>query len=192
MNTARNDEKVKALWLGICHRNDAAAYEALFYLLNAPLIKFSMQYVNSRPIAEDIVIDVFLKCWLKRADLGTVSNPKTYLYVAVRNMSLNHVKKYSTTLFVGLDHTDRFELIDVADPQVLLEKKELIKRLDDTIDSLPQQCKLVFKLIKNDGLKYLEVAELLEISPKTVQNHLFTAIAKLNNKLKDCLQYFKA
>lgn len=189
---AKNDDKVTILWLGMCHLNDMAAYEALFHLLNAPLIKFSMQYVNSKHIAEEIVIDVYLKCWLKRAELGSVVNPKTYLYVAVRNQSLNYVKKYSTTMFVELEHADRFELIDVADPQVLMEKKELMKRLDETIDSLPPKCKMVFKLIKNDGLKYKEVAELLEISSKTVQNHLFTAITKLNEKLKDCLQHFNA
>ncbi len=191
MNPANNDDQVRSLWLGICHRNDAASYKALFYLLNAPLIKFSAQYVNSRQIAEEVVIDVFLKCWEKRETLGHLANPKTYLYVAVRNQSLNYIKKYSTTMFVELEHADKFELIDIADPQMLMEKKELMKKLNETIDGLPQQCKMVFKLIKNDGLKYKEVAELLEISPKTVQNHLFTAIAKLNNKLKDCLHHFK-
>ncbi|WP_345955766.1 RNA polymerase sigma-70 factor [Mucilaginibacter sp. PAMB04168] len=184
MTKASNDDSLQTLWLNVCHHSDAASYEIIFHLLNAPLIKFSIQYVHTRQVAEEIVIDVFLKYWNKRTELTHVINPKTYLYTAVKNQSLNYLKKFSLVRYVELDQSGKYELIDTADPQLIMEKKELFKKLDDTIESLPPQSRMVFKLIKDDGLKYKEVAQLLEISPKTVQNHLFSAISKLNKRLK--------
>jgi len=181
--TTNNDLKISVLWQNICRRHDNASYEILFHLLNSQLIKFSEQYVHVRQVAEEIVVDVFLKCWMKRTELSQVENPRAYLYTAVKNQSLNYQKKYSSIVMVDIDQANNYELVDVSNPHLQMEKKELIDRLNRTIDSLPPQCRMVFKLIKEDGLKYKEVAELLDISPRTVQNHLFTAIFKLNEKL---------
>ena len=76
---------------------------------------------------------------------------------------------------------DQHEQLFVADnnPQIELERKELQLKLDQAIDTLPAQARMVFKLIKENGMKYKEVAEILEISPRTVQTQLFRAIAKL-------------
>jgi len=183
MKVESNDQKILVLWQNICRKNDNASYEILFHLLNSQLIKFSEQYLHVRQVAEEIVVDVFLKCWMKRAALCEIENPKSYLYTAVKNQSLNYQKKYSSIVMVELDQDNNYELVDVSNPHVQMEKKELIARLNKTIDGLPPQCRMVFKLIKEDGLKYKEVAELLGISPRTVQNHLFTAILKLNERL---------
>ena len=178
-----NDLKILMLWENICCHDDKASYEILFHLLNGQLIKFSEQYIHVRQVAEEIVVDVFLQCWMRRNSLGSVQNPRSYLYTAVKNKSLNHRKKYSSLVMLDINHDNHFELVDVSNPQLQMEKKELISKLNQTIDSLPPQCRMVFKLIKEDGLKYKEVAELLGISPRTVQNHLFTAILKLNERL---------
>lgn len=180
---ANNDHRIAALWQNICCSNDLPSYELLFHLLNNPLIKFSEQYVHLRQVAEEIVIDVFLKCWLKRAELKHVINPRTYLYTAVKNESLNYLKKYASVMLVDLDQTGYYELLDASNPQIQLEKKELMEKLNKTIDLLPKQSRMVFKLIKEDGLKYKEVAQLLDISPRTVQNHLLSAILKINERL---------
>jgi RNA polymerase sigma-70 factor (family 1) len=178
-----NDLKISVLWQNICCRDDNASYEILFHLLNSQLIKFSEQYIHVRQVAEEIVVDAFLKCWMKRHELAQVDNPKAYLYTTVKNQSLNHRKKYSSMVMVDLNQDNNYELVDVSNPHLQMEKKELIAKLNSTIDNLPPQCRMVFKLIKEDGLKYKEVAELLDISPRTVQNHLFAAILKLNERL---------
>jgi RNA polymerase sigma-70 factor (family 1) len=178
-----NDLKILVLWENICRNDDKASYEILFHLLNSQLIKFSEQYIHVRQIAEEIVVDVFLQCWIKRSNLGAVENPRSYLYTAVKNKSLNHRKKYSSLVMLDINHDNNYELVDVSNPHLQMEKKELVTKLNQTIDGLPPQCRMVFKLIKEDGLKYREVAELLGISPRTVQNHLFTAILKLNERL---------
>lgn len=142
-----------------------------------------MMYINRREEAEEIVGDIFVKSWLNRNSMQHVERPDTYLFVAVKNQSINYLKKYSSIHVVSVDNENDVDLIDTSNPQLLLEKKELQSYLDQSINSLPQQCRIVFKLIKEDGLKYKEVAEILNISPRTVQTQLFRAMQKLSVSL---------
>lgn len=176
------DRKVDTLnlWKLICNNNDEKAFELLFHLLNNSLTKFCILYVNQREIAEEIVSDVFVKCWLNRKTLTEILNPETYLFVAVKNQSLNHIKKYSSIHLVQIEETNSVEFVNTYNPQREIENKELIFRMDKAITALPQQCRIVFRLIKEDGMKYKEVAEILNISPRTVQTQLFRAVKKLS------------
>jgi RNA polymerase sigma-70 factor (ECF subfamily) len=168
------------LWKLICNNDDEKAFELLFHLLNNSLTKFCILYVNQREIAEEIVSDVFVKCWLNRKSLTEILNPETYLFVAVKNQSLNHIKKYSSIHLVQIEETNSIEFVNTYNPQKEIENKELIFRMDKAITALPQQCRIVFRLIKEDGMKYKEVAEILNISPRTVQTQLFRAVKKLS------------
>jgi RNA polymerase sigma-70 factor (family 1) len=167
------------LWSRVCNQDDVKAFEQLFYALNKPLIKFCVLYVRQNEVAEDIVSELFVKCWQNREKLCGINNPATYLYIAVKNQSLNYIKKYSNIHMVQIEDTDEFALVNTYNPQKELEKKELIFKLDKAIGALPQQCRIIFRLIKEDGMKYKEVGEVLDISPRTVQTQLFRALKKL-------------
>lgn len=171
------------LWSKICIEDDTKAFEKLYYALFNKLIKFSIYYVNRREIAEDIVSEVFVKCWNNRKELGHVQYPESYLFIAVKNQSLQHLKKYSNVYMVEMEEHE-FRLVDYSDPSKKIERKELHHQLDQAIETLPAQARMVFRLIKENGLKYKEVAEILDISPRTVQTQLFRAIAKLRVALK--------
>jgi RNA polymerase sigma-70 factor (ECF subfamily) len=171
------------LWPKICLEDDTKAFEKLYYGLFNKLIKFSIYYVNQREIAEEIVSEVFVKIWNNRKELGHVQYPESYLYIAVKNQSLRHCKKFSNVYMVDIDECG-FQLVDYADPSKKIERKELHHKLDQAIETLPGQARMVFRMIKENGLKYKEVAEILDISPRTVQTQLFRAIAKLRSALK--------
>lgn len=171
------------LWSKICLEDDTKAFEKLYYAMFNKLIKFSIYYVNHRETAEEIVSEVFVKCWNNRKELGHVQHPESYLFIAVKNQSLKHCKKFSNVYMVELDEHE-YRLVDYADPSKKIERKELHHRLDQAIETLPMQARMVFRLIKENGLKYKEVAEILGISPRTVQTQLFRAIAKLRDVLK--------
>ncbi|OOQ57023.1 RNA polymerase sigma-70 factor [Mucilaginibacter pedocola] len=174
---------IAELWNLVCNNDDAKAFEQLFYALNKPLIKFCVLYVRQNEVAEDIVSELFVKCWQNRQKLCGINNPATYLYIAVKNQSLNYIKKYSNIHLVQIEDTDEFKLVNTYNPQKELEKKELVFKLDKAISALPQQCRIIFRLIKEDGMKYKEVGEVLDISPRTVQTQLFRALKKLSNVL---------
>lgn len=171
------------LWSKICLEDDTKAFEKLYYALFNKLIKFSIYYINDRETAEEIVSEVFVKCWNNRKELSHVQYPESYLFIAVKNQSLKHRKKFSNIHLVEMDENE-FRLIDYSDPSTKVERKELHRRLDQAIETLPAQARMVFRLIKENGMRYKEVAEIMDISPRTVQTQLFRAIAKLRSALK--------
>ena len=140
-------------------------------------------YVHQREVAEEIVSDVFVNAWLNRASMQHVERADTYFFVSVKNQSLNYLKKYFSIRLVQLEDFEEVDLIDTVNPQTQLEAKELHFHLDRSIATLPLQCRIIFRLIKEQGLKYKEVAEILDISPRTVQTQLFRAITKLKASL---------
>lgn len=174
---------ISLLWQRICLDDDVKAFESFYYLLYDPLVKFCTMYVYQREVAEEIVSDIFVKSWMSRSDLQHLQRADTYLFVSVKNQSLNYLKKYSSIRLVQADDSQDAILVDAANPQVQLERKELNFFLDKAINDLPLQCRIIFKLIKEDGLKYKEVAEILGISHRTVQTQLFRAIKKLSISL---------
>lgn len=168
---------ISSYWRQVSGEDDHSAFESLFYLLNTGLIKFSLMYVHQKEAAEDIVAEVFAQCWMKRKELRDVRDINTYLFVAVKNRSLNHLKKYSALQVVRIEEPQT--------PEELMEKKELFFRMEQAIEELPQQCRIIFRLVKEEGIKYKEVAEILDISPRTVQTQIYRAMKKLSAVLAE-------
>jgi len=183
LKTIKTD--TSGLWKQICLDDDLKAFELLFHTLSTRLIKFCIFYIRQKEAAEEIVSDIFVKCWEGRKSLKDISNPETYLFVAVKNQSLNYLKRFSHIHLVQIETSNEVEFVNTYNPEKELERKELHFLLDKAIATLPQQACIVFKLIKEDGMKYKEVAEILNISPRTVQTQLFRAIKKLSVILSD-------
>jgi RNA polymerase sigma-70 factor (family 1) len=175
---------ITELWGLVCVEDDTKAFEQLYYAMFSKLLRFCMQYVQQQEPAEDIVSELFVTCWNNRKNLSHITYPETYLFIAVKNQSLKYIKKYSHIHLVEMD-SNSIALVDIADPSQKLERKELHHRLDQAIETLPTQARIIFRLIKENGLKYKEVAKILDISPRTVQTQLFRAIGKLRHVLQN-------
>jgi len=156
------------------------AFEDLYRLFFGRLFNFAMLYVHRKEVAEELVNDVMIRIWRRRDELAGIKNLETYLFVAVRNHSLNHLSQYSPYHVAIEADSPQGQLIDVNDPGNQLEWKEIYFRLNQAIDELPDQCRTVFRLIKEEGFRYKQVAEILNISPRTVETQLFRAIKKLD------------
>jgi RNA polymerase sigma-70 factor (family 1) len=167
------------LWQRFVEENDSKAFKMLFFQLNSRLIKFCIYYVHQREVAEEIVSDIFVKCWQNKETLKDIKNPETYLFVCVKNQALNYNKKMSSIHLVNIDEYTT-ELIDTSSPDLKMEKKELLFKLDSVIETLPLQCKIIFRLVKEDGMKCQEVADILSLSVRTVHAQLFRAMGKLS------------
>ncbi|WP_343534935.1 RNA polymerase sigma-70 factor [Pedobacter sp.] len=171
-------------------RGDKAAFDELFKHYYHKLVAFARQYTKQQESAEEITSELFVKLWLKRNALSKVLNPEVYLYISVKNACLNLIRsdKRRTTLFVQNEEDEGFEVLSNGHT-TLLEDKELRKLLDSAVASLPEQRKMVFKLIKEDGLKTAAVAQILGISKRTVENQLYKAIKTLAEALSVYLGY---
>lgn len=164
----------------LIEQSSQRAFEDLYRLFFPRLYNFSMLYVHKKEVAEEIVNDVMVKIWAKRGTLNGIDNLETYLFVAVRNHSLNYLQKYSHYHVTIGSETGLADAVSISDPSKVLEWKEINLKLVLAIEQLPEQCRTVFRLIKEEGFKYKQVAEILNISPRTVETQLFRAIKKLN------------
>jgi RNA polymerase sigma-70 factor (family 1) len=158
---------------------DMKAYEELYYLLSAPLQKFSYSIVRVKEASEEIVSDVFIKLWQIRGRLTEVENLRVYLYTITKNFSINYIHKHYKNIPLSLNDIDIEPVVGMPDPADMLVSAEIVGRIKAEIMKLPPQCRLVFQLIKEEGFKYKEVAEILNLSVLTVRNQLSIAVKKI-------------
>jgi RNA polymerase sigma-70 factor (ECF subfamily) len=168
----------------IAYKDDAAAYKELFLLYHQRLLNFSITITHSKEASEEVVSDAFMKIWTNRKALPAVKNFHLYIYIATKNLSINKMLKEKRQEHFSLDEA----IVDIkniyADPEQLMITAEMQKRIRSAIQTLPPKCRLIFKLIREDGLKYKEVAELLNLSLKTVENQMTIAIKKISEAIR--------
>jgi len=143
------------------------------------LIVFANGYVKQIVIAEDIVEDVFIKLWQSRSTIYAIKNLKHYLFVAIKNSCINHLVKQKKMNVSFIDDLDIDIEAVAATPEDCLITKERIAFINAEIKKLPNKCRAIFMLIKEEGLKYNEVAVLLNLSVKTVEAQMSIAFKKL-------------
>lgn len=164
--------------------DDPVAYKELFLLYQPRLVHFSCTITHAKEPAEEIVSDVFLKIWLNRKSLHEIQNLHLYLYISTKNASINYVLQQKKKSFFSLDETV-VELRSIYyDPEQLLITAEMLQRIRQAIQQLPPKCRLIFKLVKEDGLKYREVAELLHLSVKTIEAQMAIALRKIHASIQ--------
>jgi RNA polymerase sigma-70 factor (family 1) len=183
------NNNIKELQLRIALYEDMKAYKELYALLYDGLHKFSCSFVKSREVAEEVVSDVFIKLWQIRNQLNEINNLKVYLYCITKNFSLNYITKASKHPVVQLDQVNEAAFIDLKTPEDLYISGEVINNVKQAILELPTQCRIIFLLVKEHGLKYKEVAHILDISAFTVRNQVAIAIKKIAEALPLRHQY---
>lgn len=160
--------------------DDVKAFEALFHHYYGFLCAYAFKYTNNHHAAEEIVQDLFVEIWEKRAQLTIRTSLKSYLFQSVRNRCLNLFQHQKTrTTFA---EKFRSEFNPVSDEEFV--EINLADKIEKAIDSLPEKRREVFRLSREEGLKYREIAQKLNLSIKTVETHMALAIAALRDKLK--------
>jgi len=160
------------------------AYKKLFGLLFPSIKRFSYSLLKSPELAEEVASDVMITLWRRRETITSINNIKVYAFVIAKNLCLNILKKNSGGRIVSLDDISVDLRVDNNTPEWILINDELRRSLNNAINELPTQCKIIFRLVKEDGLSYKEVAEILDISVKTVDSQLVIAARRLSVSIK--------
>lgn len=161
---------------------DPGAFEALFHAYHAPLCAFAYRYVGARDLAEDIVQEIFLFVWERRETWDVRTSVKSYLFTAVRNAALSYLRHERV---VRRREAETVELFDgrSAGADAEADAAETLAAVQQAVGRLPERCRLAFTLHREQGLTYSEIAEVLGISPRTVEVQMGRALKSLRKSL---------
>lgn len=175
-------EQQFAKWAEKISRSDQRAFDDLFRAFYPALVRFAIRYVSNQTTAKDVVQESFVKLWQTRGRIDPSRSLKSYLYTMVRNRALNEVRDRS-----GIDvnqekahNQQRFE--DPEDVEVAKSSEQLEEKMKHWIDELPDRQKEAFSLSRFEGLDHDEIAEVMSVSPKTVNNHIVAALSTLRDR----------
>lgn len=155
----------------------------LFRLYYAPLFSHAVRFVYSKPVAEDIVAEVFCRFWEDGIYHNINTSYRAYLFKSVRHRSYNYVK-------FELARKSRNETYvsgkAASNPAEILQYDELSQLLEHTINALPQQCKKAFVLSRMENKRYQDIALELGVSVKAIEGHISRALRILRQKIHHC------
>jgi RNA polymerase sigma-70 factor (ECF subfamily) len=183
MNHYTNEPSLECLKEKIAS-GDQKAFRELFMAYCARLTQFAFSIVKSRDAAREIVDEVFIKLWRNKVTIGNIRNLKVYLYTATKNTALNYLSVNARNNITQSFDLLSVQLIDEQSPERKLINSEILNKINAAIENLPPRCKMVFKLVREDGLSYKEVGEILNISPKTVDAQMVIAVKQVSEKVK--------
>ncbi|WP_019991452.1 RNA polymerase sigma-70 factor [Rudanella lutea] len=158
--------------------------ELLFRAYYRELCSHAARFVYSRQIAEDIVGEVFLRFYEREHYKNISSSFRAYLFRAVRNLALNHLR-YEVGQFEQVNNLTMNDIYSESeDPDHILQMDELNRKINETVKHLPQQAQRVFILSRFEGRTHAEICTELNIQPKTVESHVTKALQALRKALK--------
>ena len=163
-------------------QGDKRALQQLFDTYYVSLCRTALRLVHRSEIAEELVQDVFIYLWEKREGLRITSSVSAYLFRAVRNRSLNHLKSRAAQYdWAATIEDDQHPT--ASSPTERLQVAELEEALEQALQKLPQKCLLVYSLSRYEELTYREIAEQLDVSVKTVEYYMGQALKFLRQHL---------
>jgi len=165
-----------------------AAFEELYNRYWEKLYNSARKRLSEAEIAEELVQDFFTSLWLNREKLVIHSSFNSYVHSSIRYLVYNHYQK-ETVRRVYRENTQRVLALEDNSTQELLSLKELNKVLEEGVEKLPAKCRTVYELSRKEYKNNKEIASLLGISEKTVENHLTKALRNIRLSLKDVMSF---
>jgi RNA polymerase sigma-70 factor (ECF subfamily) len=163
-------------------RGSKAAFETLFRRYCGELCVFAERYIGTPETAEDLVHDVFCDVWDRRALFHPAGTVRSYLFQAVRNKAYNRLKRRRVRREWRAEYEPE---PPSASPRAshAAEYADLERAMERAVDRLSERQRAVYRLGQEHGLSYVEIAAVLDITPKTVENHMGRALKRLREHL---------
>ncbi len=169
---------------------DQNALEEIFRVHYDGLFKFTLGLTHSRDDVEDLLQDIFVRIWLNREKWSPKGSIKAYLFKAARNQAINFTKAKAARGSIDIESEEALPTANIArgDPAEEIDRSELCVTIEKAIAKLPEKCRLVFELKRREGLSYSEIADILSISEKTVENQVARALRHLRKDLAPLIE----
>lgn len=159
------------------------AFQLLFDRYRIPLYNKAFQLLNCHFRAEEAVADVFFKVWSNRKALKTCLQLRAYLLRSVHNRCLDYLRKQRVEDSYAPEQLPVQQLAS-STPEQDMMSKELKGYLQEAVNQLPPRGRAIFRLSREEGLTYSEIAEHLGISVKTVETHMCRSLRNLRHQFQ--------
>lgn len=168
-------------------QGDALAFKQLFESLSRQMLYVIQNIVKDTQVADEILSDGFLKLWEARGQFYTINSVKAYLYVVVRNASLNHVQAARQRI----EHKPLDENTLIGEPEALaaILRAELFEAIHHELKHLTTKQAAVFQMSVIEGKSTDEICKTLDISPGSVFTHRSAAIKSVRKALREKHQW---
>jgi len=165
-------------------KGDQAAFSKLYDLFYPALIQHVVSKINDETVAQDILHDLFLSLWKSRERMAEIQSLPAYLYASVRYLIIDHLKK--AALHNKHEEIETMEIDSREEPlEDRLYYRYLLDRVNKEIDNLPEKCRAIFKMSREDYMSNKDIAEYLQISESTVENQIRKALQRIKVVTKD-------
>lgn len=177
----QDDNTVDVLFERVVN-DDCLAFEKIFKSFYRSLCSYSMRFVECPLLAEEIVDDVFCSLWRNRKKITIGTSFQAYLVTSIRNRCFDSLRKRPGVKIYVLEHAEGMECSrSIACDDLIYE--ELRVQIDEAIQALPEQCRMIFKLSREQELTYKDIAEKLHISVKTVDTQIGRALKHIRKSI---------
>jgi RNA polymerase sigma-70 factor (ECF subfamily) len=163
---------------------DQRAFRRLFDIFAPRLIEFTYAMLKTKDAAVEVADHVFISVWQNRREITHIQNLKVYLYTATKNAALNYISRKAREQVIEPFDFINVQLRDEINPEQQMITTEIFKKITMAVNELPPRCKMIFKLVREDGLKYREVAEILNVSINTVDAQMVIAVKRISERIK--------
>jgi RNA polymerase sigma-70 factor (ECF subfamily) len=177
-------------WVAAIRAGDVAAFEAMYRAYKTPLGGYVQHLLGSREAAEEVIHDLFLRLWEQRELWEPPAALNTYLFRAARNRALSYLRhqrveaKFRERSAQGMTGDEALSA-PPSTPDDALRLQEIEEAVERAVAALPERCREVFRLNRYQRLSYAEVAQVLQISVKTVEMQMGRALAALRRQLAE-------
>ena len=165
-------------------KGDEQAFKTFMEYHASHLFHYAFGFVKQKETAEEIVSDVFFEVWKMRENLAEVNNLKSWMITATHRKSISYIRRNVGKMNVPLNEIEQFVFDPLQSPDHKIISKEEMDKINAAIQKLPPKCRHVFFLAKIEGLAYVEIAKILGISVKTINNHIAHALEIISKNLR--------
>lgn len=171
--------------LKLISNDDQKAFERFYFHYYEKIFRFSYYIIQDKDACREVVSNVFFSAWQSRKKLPDVRNIETYLYVVTRNEANRYLKRKCSHNDFSLEEIPlQFESSVDPSPEEALQAKEITELVNRVVNELPERCRLIFLMKRQEGLSSKEIAEILSINESTVRVQIKIALDKIISSLR--------
>ncbi|RHJ82720.1 RNA polymerase sigma-70 factor [Parabacteroides sp. AM08-6] len=165
--------------------DNRSAFNMLYQVYYENVFRFSYYFLRDKEACREVVSDVFFSIWQSRKKLKEITNLEAYFYIVTKNEAMRYLNRKNEYEKLSLDDFPiELEDLEASSPDGQLIDKEIETLLTQIINELPDKCRLIFLMARQEGLKPKEIGKILSISESTVRVQMKIAVEKIIEKIR--------